>query len=173
MKEFSCFMKPKTSLPCAKQPETESYREQDKSTSCIAPDFTHIMVELILSFFYFLVPHLVSYLLVFRLQFCVQISVSFMCLKPLPFYLASFEHPKNIWYESEVLPYGSRCSGPPFRVSSRRRIHLFPFNDDVWMRSISVLFFYKISNKYNTQFLYKLRKTGKKALLCTLTLPLN
>jgi len=41
------------------------------------------------------------------------------------------------------------------------------------MKSNAVLFFYEISNKYNTQFLYKLRKTGEKALLCTLTLPLN
>jgi len=52
-------MRPKTSLPCAKQPETGPYRELDKSSSRITPDF--IMVELVLPFFYVLVPRLVSF----------------------------------------------------------------------------------------------------------------
>ena len=80
---------------------------------------------------------------------------------------------KNIWYGAVVLPSGSRGKGPPFRLSSRCRIHLLLFTDDVWMKSSSVLFFYEISNKYDKYFLYKLRKAGEKVLLCTLTLPLN
>jgi len=69
-------MKRKTSIPCPKQPKTRTYRELDKSTSRITPDF--IMVELVLSFIYILVLRLVYYLLVFRLQMCVQISISSM-----------------------------------------------------------------------------------------------
>jgi hypothetical protein len=80
---------------------------------------------------------------------------------------------KNIWHRAEVLLSGSRGTGPRFRLSFRCIIHLLPFTDAVWMKSSSVLFFYKISNKYNTHFLYKLRKAGEKVLLCTLTLPLN
>jgi hypothetical protein len=141
MKEFSRLMKPKTSLPCAKQPETGTYCELDKSTSRITPDF--ILVELVLSFVYVLVPRLVSYLQLFRLQLCVQISISSICLKTWPFYLPSFEQPKNIWYGAEVLPSGSRRSGHLFRVSSRCKIHLFPFTDDVWMKSNSYFSFMK------------------------------
>jgi len=162
MKEFSRFMKPKTPLPCPKQLETGTYRELHKPTSRITPDF--IMVELLLSFVYALDPRLVSYLLVFQLQLCVQISISSRYIKPWTFHLPSFEQPKNIWYGAQVLPSGSRGSGSPLRVSSRCIIHLFPFTDDVWMKSNSVLFFYEISNKYNTQFLYKLRKAGGKGL---------
>jgi hypothetical protein len=162
-------MKPKHSLPCPKEPET--YRELDKSTSPITPYF--IMVELVLSFVYVLFPRLVSYFLVFRLQLCVKISISSMFLKPWPFYLPSLEQPKNTWNGAEVLPSRIRRSGPPFWVSSRCRIHLFPFTNNVWIKSNSVLFFYKISNKFNTHFLYKLRKVGEKALLCTLTLSVN
>jgi len=39
-------MKPKTPLTCPKQLETGPYRELDKSTSRITPEF--IMVELVL-----------------------------------------------------------------------------------------------------------------------------
>jgi hypothetical protein len=76
MNEFSGFMKHKTPLPCPEQLETGPYRELDKFTSRITPDF--IMVELVLSFVYVLVPRLVSYLLVFLLHVCVQISISFV-----------------------------------------------------------------------------------------------
>jgi len=76
MNEFSGFMKPKTPLPCPKQLETGTYRELDKSTSRITPDF--IIVELVLSFVYVFVTRLVSYLVVFLLQLCVQISISSM-----------------------------------------------------------------------------------------------
>jgi hypothetical protein len=71
--------------------------------------FTHhtwlIIVELVLTFVYVLVPRLVSYLLVFRLQLCVQISVSFICLKTWPFFL--FEQP-TIFASRSQWPHGLR-----------------------------------------------------------------
>lgn len=59
-------MKPNTSLPYPKLPEIGPYRELDKSTSRITPDF--IMVEFSITIHLRLGAPLDSYLLVFRLK---------------------------------------------------------------------------------------------------------
>lgn len=164
-------MKPNTSSPYPKQPEIGPYLELDKSISRITPVF--IMVEFSITIRLRLGPPLDSYLQVFRLKLWVKISIFSMCFRSWSFYFPSFEQIKNIWYRAEVLTSGSRRSGPPFKVISLYWIHLFPFTDSVWMESNSVRCFYEISNKYKTQFPYKLSETEEKALLCTLTLPLN
>ena len=153
-------MKPNTSLPYPKQPEIEPYRELDKSTSRITPDF--IMAELSIIIRLRLGPPLDSYLLVFRLKLWVKISIFCMCLRCWSSYVPSFEQIKNIWYRAEVLTSGSRRSGPPFKVSSLYWIRLFSFTDSFWWKVILYVAFMKYAINTTHSFSTNSVKLGKR-----------